>query len=79
MSEFIDPRGFKHVADWAAEVDVTYPAVDVPVYPETDADWRGFVDQLIELNPNDNIPLQQRFNDWRSWAAEYMLVLTAGG
>lgn len=61
---------------WISSLQVDYSTQEVPSY-FVEENWRQFADATRRLNTfnNEDIPLHNSFDDWRSWAIRVVQTL----
>ena len=74
MSEFVNPyaMGFDK---WQETVDNIFPDIELPTQTYEDSNWREFVRDLFELNPEIEQVRSEGFNSWQEWAEQQMALL----
>lgn len=67
--------------DWACQIRIDLPNVDIPIPPDDVKNWRGWASQLVYSNGLQNVPLPTEIaypdiEDWRTWGSYFIGTLS---
>jgi len=63
--------------EWASQIRIDLPNVDIPTPPDDVKDWKGWASQVVNSNGLTNVPLPTttaypEIEDWRNWGAYFI-------
>lgn len=63
--------------DWASQIRVDLPNIDIPLPPDNEDEWIGWASQVVINNSLINVPLptltaDPKLEDWQKWAAYFI-------
>lgn len=63
--------------DWASQIRISFPTIDIPTPPDSVLDWIGWASQIVYNNNLSNVPTPNETayplpEDWRNWAAYFI-------
>jgi hypothetical protein len=68
--------------DWACQIRVNFPGINIPLPPDDIKDWRSWASQAIYSNGLFDVPVPTELaypntEDWRAWASYFINTLSS--